>query len=159
MKELQVRLNNDINEKVRNRICEYIPKSIADDFINRLNDEDKKLYIMNLLAKEYHQAFLLNSGSKKDISIANVVHKLNIARNILKEYYKRTVPSGFKLVPGYEDYAVDTAGNVIRVDTRCILKQTLNDEGYLKVVIRNKKNRARSITVHRLFMLTYIRWS
>jgi len=159
VRELQIKLNNDINEKVRIRICEYLPKSIVDDFINRLNDEDKKPYTIGLLAKEYHQAFLLNSGSKKDISIANVVHKLNMARNILREYYRHTVPIDFKLTPGHEDYAVDKAGNVIRVDTRCILKQTLNDEGYLKVVIRNKKNRARSITVHRLFMLTYIRWS
>ncbi len=60
----------------------------------------------------------------------------------------------WRVVDGYQNYAVSNLGRVINIITGKILKNVKNTKGYFKVILQNKNNRM-TVMVHRLVYLTF----
>lgn len=71
------------------------------------------------------------------------------------------LPAGFKVIPGFPDYAVSGDGEVCRATpghataVGRILKTHVDRHGYMAVTIRDKEQRQAKLQVHRLMALTF----
>lgn len=72
-----------------------------------------------------------------------------------------TIPKDFKLIPDFEDYAINPYGTVIRA-SHCaqsragsIIKPHIHKLGYVVIRLKNEKTR-KSFRLHRLVLLTFL---
>jgi hypothetical protein len=61
----------------------------------------------------------------------------------------------FKLIEGYENYEISNLGDVKRLSTGIILKQTISNHGY-KVVTLSNDNGKKTFLVHRLVVKHFL---
>lgn len=62
----------------------------------------------------------------------------------------------WKTYKGFSRYRVSSAGEVLDVKNKVLVSQTPNEEGYLKVTLRNDENKRKGFSVHRLVALLFI---
>lgn len=64
--------------------------------------------------------------------------------------------TGFKEIPGYTNYVINTDGIIISKKTGTVLSTNINGAGYLTVTVTNDKGVRQGLGLHRALGLTYI---
>lgn len=83
--------------------------------------------------------------------------KLKLCKRVMCFDIPVTIQSGFRLIPGFTNYAVDKHGNVINVKTRQFVSIHRKDGHYPSVKIKDPdRNRCRAICIHRLVCWAWI---
>lgn len=110
------------------------------------------------LGRVYHKKIKDNVAFIKDIHITKdeAYTKYGLTKDEYKRVkrkvyaqYKKSIPNGFKRY-NTTRYAVNRYGDIINLETRLILKQSLNRKGYPQVDLNP------TITVHKVVATTFI---
>lgn len=78
-------------------------------------------------------------------------HRIKTLKKIVFDWYSEHIPPGYAIVKKHPGYGVSTAGVIIRIRTRHVIKPSLNRDGYPQVCLDNYTNR-----VHRHVAETYL---